>query len=317
MLDGARAPNVFAAIQDVSFDTVKGVAIQGSQIMRILKGFLLIFAVAIATGAAFAETTIKAMSFNVRYGTAPDGANAWHQRKDLVIDVIRQCDPDIIGTQECLDFQADYIVQALPEYRWFGVGREADGRGEFMAVLYRPRVLSPIESGNFWLSETPDVPGSSSWNSACNRMVTWARFYHIESKQFFHFYNTHLDHKSEPARQGGATVLAGKLAALPANTPAIVTGDFNSVAGNSEAYRILAGAGLSDAWSAASERVGPSVTWCGWKPPREGVDERIDWILTRGPVSVSRCETVVVNRDGRYPSDHFPVIATLTIKTGG
>lgn len=178
---------------------------------------LLILLVAVAPVASFADTTIKVMSFNVRYGTAPDGVNAWHQRKDLVVDVIRQYDPVVVGTQECLDFQADYIVQALPDYRWFGVGREADGRGEFMAVLYKPRVLSPIDSGNFWLSETPDVPGSSSWNSACNRMVTWARFYHIESKQFFYFYNTHLDHKSEPVRQGGATVLAGKLAGLAAD----------------------------------------------------------------------------------------------------
>jgi hypothetical protein len=203
--------------RDVSPLKIEEITSEDRSMIRISRGILLGAVLAGAAGAAFADATIKVMTFNVRYGTAPDGANAWHQRKDLVVDVIRQYDPDVVGTQECLDFQADYIVQAFPDYRWFGVGREADGRGEFMAVLYKPRVLSPIDSGNFWLSETPDVPGSSSWNSACNHMVTWARFYHIESKQFFYFYNTHLDHKSEPVRQGGATVLAGKLAGLAAD----------------------------------------------------------------------------------------------------
>lgn len=264
--------------------------------------------------AASAGTPLGVMSFNVRYGTANDGPDHWEKRKDIVVDTIKAYAPDIVGTQECLEFQAEYIVEQLPKYRWFGVGRETSCGGEHMAVLYKHGVLAPIETGNFWLSESPDVVGSISWDSACRRMVTWAKFLHLETKRTFYYFNTHLDHKSEPARQGGAKVLRDRIAAIPADAPAIVTGDFNSVAGQSEAYTILTGAGLVDAWTAASERAGPSITWSAFKAPREGKDERIDWILTRGPVTTRRCETVTFNRKGRYPSDHFPVFATLTIE---
>lgn len=260
-----------------------------------------------------AETPLGVMSFNIRYGTAADKENAWPQRKDLVAAVIRQFDPDIVGTQECLDFQAEYLVTELPQYRWFGVGREADCAGEHMAVLYKKDKLAPIESGNFWLSETPETPGTSSWNSACNRMVTWAKFYHLQTKAFLYYFNTHLDHQSEPARQGGARVLLSKLSSLAPETPIIVTGDFNARAERSETYTILTGGGLIDSWNAAADRAGPITTWSGFEPPKEESDRRIDWILVRGPVAVHRCETVTYNREGRYPSDHFPVVVKLTV----
>ncbi|NUM53287.1 MAG: endonuclease/exonuclease/phosphatase family protein [Candidatus Hydrogenedentes bacterium] len=276
--------------------------------LRLLLSFLLL---PILAGAA---TPLKIMSFNVRYGTANDGPNHWDKRKGIVTGAIKAYDPDVVGTQECLDFQAEYIVDELPEYRWFGVGREINCGGEHMAVLYKHKSLAPIESGNFWLSDTPGVVGSVSWDSACRRMVTWAKFQHLESKQSFYFLNTHLDHKSEPARQGGAKVLRDWIAALPADAPIILTGDFNSVAGNSEAYTILTAAGLNDAWTSAVERAGPAITWSGFKAPEEGQDRRIDWILARGPIDVTRCETVTFNQKGRYPSDHFPVFGLLSIK---
>lgn len=262
---------------------------------------------------AWPETPIKIMTFNVRYGTANDGPNHWDKRRDILVDAIKSCDPDILGTQECLEIQAEYIAQQLPGYRWFGVGREISCGGEHMAVFYKHDVLAPIESGNFWLSETPDVVGSISWDSACRRMVTWAKFLHLESKLSFYFFNTHLDHKSEPARQGGAKVLRERIGKVAGDTPLILTGDFNSVAGNSEAYTILTGAGLVDSWTAAIERAGPTTTWSGFNAPEKGADRRIDWILVRGPIAIQACETVTFNRDGRYPSDHFPVFARLLV----
>ncbi len=268
---------------------------------------------ALGSTAALGDIPLTVMSFNIRYGTANDGDNSWEHRKDIVVGMLREKAPTIIGTQECLDFQADYLVAHLPHYRWFGVGREADGNGERMAVLYRSDLVSPIDSGNFWLSETPDVPGTSSWNSACNRMATWAKFYHHESKTFFYYVNTHLDHKSEAARQSGAHVLLDFINTLPENAPVILTGDFNSTAVHSEPYTILTDGGMTDAWGAARDQVGPSVTWSAFKAPEPGTNRRIDWILTRGPVAVNRCETVTYNQGGRYPSDHFPVIAQLHI----
>lgn len=260
-----------------------------------------------------AELDLNVMSFNIRFGTANDGDNSWENRKEIVIDMIREQDPVVIGTQECLDFQADYLVEQLPQYRWFGVGREADGTGERMAVLYRADTVSPIESGNFWLSETPQVPGSSSWNSACNRMATWARFYHHASGQTFYFINTHLDHRSEPARQGGSKVVLDFIKTLPDDVPLVLTGDFNSIAVSSTPYSVLVDGGLVDAWDKATEQVGPAVTWGAFNAPEIDSDRRIDWIMTRGGFVADRCETVTYNRDGRYPSDHFPVVAHLKI----
>lgn len=281
------------------------------------KYFAFVILIAVVSVTGFADIPMTVMSFNVRYGTANDGENSWEHRKDLVVETVRQYEPLVVGTQECLDFQADFIAERLPQYRWFGVGREADGSGERMAVLYRADRVGPVESGNFWLSETPEVPGTSNWDSACHRMATWGKFYHFETKSFFYFVNTHLDHRSEPARQGGATVLAEFIGRLPGDTAVILTGDFNSTAGSSEAYSILTGSGLADAWTTAKEQAGPPITWSAFKAPEPDMDRRIDWILTRGPVAVERCETVTFNQDGRYPSDHFPVVADLKLSVSG
>jgi endonuclease/exonuclease/phosphatase family metal-dependent hydrolase len=259
------------------------------------------------------ETPLSVMSFNVRYGTARDGENAWANRRDILVETIRQYDPDVVGTQECLTSQAEYIVKVLPQYHWFGVGREANGSGERMVVFYRKSRISPMESGNFWLSETPDVPGSGSWDTDCNRMTTWARFYHRKTKRFFYFFNTHFDHRSEPARQGAARLMAARIAELPEGTPAIVTGDFNAIAEKSEPWKIITSKDLKDAWLTAAKREGPGVTWGGFEAPKQDSDRRIDWILTRGPVEVQHCETIVFNESGRYPSDHYPVFARLTL----
>lgn len=281
--------------------------------MRYVAAFLFAAICLGAIPAQAEEIDLTILSFNVRYGSANDGDNAWDKRKDILVETIRQSGADIVGTQECLDFQADYIVQQLPEYRWFGVGREADGSGERMAVFYKKDVLSPLESGNLWLSETPREPGSKSWNSSCSRMVTLSRFYHHASKQAFVYYNTHFDHRSEEARQGAAKVLLEFVKNIDANTPIIVNGDFNAYAGNSAAWTTLTEGGFTDAWLAAQKRIGPTVTFCGFAPPKEGEDARIDWILLRGPIRVTECESVTYNQDGRYPSDHLPVRASLTL----
>ena len=266
---------------------------------------------AIVCGCLQAETAITVMSFNVRYATALDGKNSWERRQDVFADVIRQCNPDILGVQECLDTQAQFIAREFPEYRWVGTEREADGKGEMSAIFYRKDILKPIETGNFWLSETPDVPGSKSWGSVCTRMATWIRFRHVPSGRFFHMFNTHFDHGSEEARQHSAKLLIERLP--KADAAVIITGDFNAPAEESPAWKTFAEAGLTDAWVAATEKAGPEVTFGGFKPPVEGKKDRIDWILCRGGFKAVRCETVTFNRDGEYPSDHYPVLARLLL----
>lgn len=278
------------------------------------KWMMFLFAGLLYSESALAEIPLKVMSFNVRYGTALDGPNAWPLRRDLLVETIRKYDPDILGTQETLEFQAEYMAENLSGYRWIGVGRDADGGGEFTAILYKHKVLLPIESGNYWLSEDPGMPGSVSWDSSLTRMVTWIKFRHRETGTFFHYANTHFDHRGEEARQQSARLMLERIAALPQDLPVIVTGDFNAHAERSEPYRIFIEGGMSDAWTTAEHREGPVTTWSAFKAPDPDSKQRIDWILYRGPFSVEHCETVTYNDEGRYPSDHYPVFARMTLK---
>ena len=280
--------------------------------MRIMLAVLVVLVVSGVADAA-EPFDLRVMTFNVRYGTATDGENAWDLRKDILVETIRNANADIVGTQECLDFQAKYIAEQIPGLEWFGVGREADGTGEHMAVLYNAEKLQPADQGHFWLSESPEVPGSKSWKTACTRMVTWVKFNHIASGQTLWFYNTHLDHQSELARGEGAKLIAARLTALNPGEPLVLTGDFNCTGGAADAWRSLTDAGMQDAWVTCGTRKGPESTWCGFVGTHEGSDRRIDWILVRGPVTVTDIETITHNREGRYPSDHFPVLATLHV----
>jgi len=271
----------------------------------------IVFCAMFTSAVCAAETPLHVMTFNLRYGTADDGENSWEYRKDIVVRAIRDEHPDILGTQECLKFQADYIASQLAEYDHMGVGREKDGGGERMEVFYRPDVVVPLESGNFWLSETPDVPGSRSWRSANVRMATWARFRHVVTGQKFMFLNTHLDHRSEEARAEAAKMLADWARNQGKRVPVIITADFNATAEQSVPWETLTKV-LQDSWVVAGERSGPPVTWSAFQAPSDEV-RRIDWILVSNGISVSKCKTLTYNESGRYPSDHFPVAAEIEI----
>ncbi|MBI5092349.1 MAG: endonuclease/exonuclease/phosphatase family protein [Candidatus Hydrogenedentes bacterium] len=281
--------------------------------MRIRMGIVALLT-AFLGAAAPADTALTVMSFNVRYGTADDGPNSWDRRKDVLTRTIRQCAPDVLGTQECLDFQAKYIAAALPEYAWFGVGRERDGSGENVAIFYKKDTLVPEEKGQFWLSKAPETPGSKDWGSHSIRMVMWAKFQPKTGGSPFFYYNTHLDNGSEEARREGARLLADRIRHLPDGATAVVTGDFNDNAESSEPWHILTGEGMKDCWLAAANRIGPDVTWSAFQPPAKVSKSRIDWVLVRGSVKVESCETILYNEDGRYPSDHYPVCAKLILK---
>lgn len=254
-----------------------------------------------------AAAGLRVMTFNVRLGTADDGPNRWDLRRDLMVSTIAQLHPDLFGTQELYAFQGDYLVSKLPEYRWFGLGRLGDDRDEHMGVFYRADRLRVLQSGNFWLSDTPQKPGSISWGHPYPRMVTWALFQQITNGRRFYYYNTHFPYRDrdEAARTKAAREILARLQALPSDIPIVLTGDFNSAPDRPD--HVLLGKLLQDAWLHADTHSGPAATFHNFTGTP---DRRIDWILYRG-FHARDVQTVTTRQDGRYPSDHFPVVAEL------
>ncbi|SEL75128.1 Metal-dependent hydrolase, endonuclease/exonuclease/phosphatase family [Pseudoxanthomonas sp. GM95] len=273
--------------------------------------FLLAASATLPAEPAATREGLRVMSFNIRYAAPQDGANLWAHRRDLWAKTVLARHPDIIGTQELLLSQAADIQQRLPGYAWFGKGRngnELDKDGnEHMGVFYDTKRLKLIEHGDFWYSETPDVPGSPNFDQSLPRMATWAQFEERSSGKRFYFFDTHFPHRdeAEAVRERCARILLERIARLPKDVPVVVTGDFNS-SPDTAAHRLLT-TQLHDAWESASERVGPEKTVHAFT----GVPtQRIDWILSRG-FRTGRVETADDHQGEVFPSDHYPVIADL------
>jgi endonuclease/exonuclease/phosphatase family metal-dependent hydrolase len=254
------------------------------------------------------------MTYNLRYASE-NPPNAWPDRRPIMKEVLHQYRPDVMGTQEGVFTQLKELHSDLPDYEWIGLGRNGGSRSEFMAVFYRPERLDPLEYDHFWLSDTPDVMGSSTWGNSNRRMVTWVRFKDRESGREFYFWNTHLDHQIQTAREKSATLIRGRIEALDTTLPIILVGDFNAVAGSNPVYEILTGNDfLQDTWKLARERRNESYnTFNSFREARQNA-QRIDWILIRGQATVRATEIVTFSKDSQYPSDHFPVVAWLSLE---
>ncbi|WP_017460506.1 endonuclease/exonuclease/phosphatase family protein [Dyella ginsengisoli] len=273
--------------------------------------WLLAAVLLVLAGSAGAATIapLRVMTFNVRT-PSPDGVNVWVNRRDLFVRTVRDADPDVFGTQELHKEQGDYVVAKLPHYAWFGEGRRGGDGDEHMGVFYRTDRLKVLESGNFWLSDTPDVPGSISWGHPFPRMVTWALFERKADGRRFYFFDTHLPYRDgdEAARTKGAKEILAHIEALPKNVPVVLVGDFNTTPA-SRAHALLARA-LTDARATAPEHAGPDKTFHAFTGQPT---EQIDWILTRG-LTARSADTITVHEGKVYPSDHFPVVAVLDWK---
>lgn len=260
---------------------------------------------------------VGVLSFNVRYGTAPDGPDAWQHREYLVQDVIRRADSDFVGLQEALRFQIDAIRAALPGYGEVGAGRE-DGRntGEYSAILYQSDRWEVGASGTFWLSDTPHVPGSRSWGNEITRIVTWARFVETKSGRAVWVYNTHLDHESQPSRLKSAALLASRIAQREPPDPVIVTGDFNAGEDNPAILYLKNANGRSPVKLVDTFRVlHPHADAVGTFNAFEGRLDgpKIDYVFVEPDARVREAGIIREQRDGRYPSDHYPVYAEITL----
>jgi endonuclease/exonuclease/phosphatase family metal-dependent hydrolase len=176
-----------------------------------------------------------------------------------------------------------------------------------MAVFYKKSRLEPLEYNYFWLSDTPNVVGSTTWGNTNRRMVTWVKFRDRQTDKQFYFWNTHLDHQIQTAREKAAELIRKRVEALGMSLPIILVGDFNAKAKDNKAYDILTEGGFfKDAWT--SEEAGTFHNFTGKAEADLG---RIDWIFTRGQVTAEQPKIIKFEKNGQWPSDHWPVATTV------
>jgi endonuclease/exonuclease/phosphatase family metal-dependent hydrolase len=261
--------------------------------------------------------TINVMSFNIRYDNPNDRDNAWTNRKEMVAETIRFHKIDIAGLQEALLHQVRDLETLLPEYNWFGVGRE-DGReeGEFTPVFYLRSRFKILCQSFFWLSDTPDRPGKA-WDAACPRIATWAKIKDRYAGKIFFLFNTHLDHMGETARIKSAELLLKKINKLAEENPIILTGDFNCTE-KEQPYKILTSgidqlSGLSDTYYLTKFKpYGSTQTFNGYRDAIHP-DLRIDFIFVGKTDEVFRCGIISERWDGSFVSDHNAVLTELKL----
>lgn len=201
-------------------------------------------------------TNLTVMSYNLRASHIDKEVNTWwHHRREVLAGTVLKYQPAVIGTQEGLrDQLLDLLSLLPPSWRLFGCSRRGESEDdEHSALIYNTDEVEFRKGGDFWLSPTPDVPGSSAWGSCFPRMATWAKFKQLSTGHLFYIVNTHMDHVSEQARVEGAKVLLKTIEKLRRkNRAVIVTGDFNAAPGQGS-YEVLRDGGFEDAWSKCNE----------------------------------------------------------------
>ncbi len=254
--------------------------------------------------------TFNVASFNLRLDTFRDGMNAWPKRRAFVLELIRYHEFDIIGTQELL-YNQIVDLQGMEGFAYTGVGRD-DGKraGEFSAIFYRTDRFRLLQSGDFWLSETPDTP-SRGWDArCCNRLCSWAHLLDTLSGVEFFVFNAHFDHQGEVARLESAKLLVSRMQSIAQGHPIILTGDLNTTPGTEP---ILVIETLLRDSHTVSEMppYGPVGTFSGFRI-NAPLANRIDYVFVSNTVRVHKYGALTDSRHGRFPSDHLPVVVRLS-----
>ncbi|MBU0714525.1 MAG: endonuclease/exonuclease/phosphatase family protein [Verrucomicrobia bacterium] len=256
---------------------------------------------------------MKILTCNLRGYGKGDGHNAWIHRKELCIDVIKSERPDVISFQEMEQF-AD-LTSAFPEYDTYAMVDEPCGRRQMNCIFYRRDGYARISAGGYWLSQTPHVAGSKSWDSACVRLVNWIRLEDSTTKKEFRIVNTHLDHVSQPAREKQAELIVADSCAYPSAYPQVLTGDMNCDSTN-KTIAILKAGGWIDTYGTAHGTENPGHTYHAFLGPEYNSSiGKMDWIFTRGEILVNNAKVITHATNGRFPSDHYFISATLIIGT--
>lgn len=253
------------------------------------------------------DNHLEVCTFNIRFDNPADGFNSWTNRRKDVVNFLVIEEPDIIGMQEVLNSQLHYLKDRLNEYNKIGIGRD-DGKdaGEFAPIFYKIQRFELLDSGTFWLSETPEVP-SIGWDALIKRICTYGLFLDKVSGEEIHFYNTHYSHVGETARLRSTELILDSIQSKSENVRVILTGDLNTEP-NTKPYDLIIENGLSDSYF-SNIIFGPAGTYNGFKSLGP-FGRRIDYIFSRGFDSkIYVCHSMLI--DNRYISDHFPVISKL------
>lgn len=255
---------------------------------------------------------LNVASYNLRMDTDNDSLNAWEYRKDNVNSLIKYHNFDIFGTQEGYAHQLKNIIE-LGNYNYIGAGRD-DGKetGEYSAIFYKTDKFEVLESGNFWLSETPEVPGKG-WDAVCcNRICSWGKFRDKISNKEFYFFNVHFDHQGEVARKESGNLMVEKMKEIAKDSPTITTGDFNSTP-DSKQIKVLSEY-MNDTYTTSETKpYGPLGTFNRrFKNPIGG--NRIDYIFASDHFFADKYAHLTDNNGEFYPSDHLPVSVRLMLK---
>ncbi|MGF2411008.1 MAG: endonuclease/exonuclease/phosphatase family protein [Ferruginibacter sp.] len=265
---------------------------------------------------AFCQQQVKVMSFNVRLDVASDGENRWDARKERVAALMNYYEADFIGGQEVQHHQLQFLKTKLTNYNHIGVGRD-DGKeaGEYSCIFYNSKNYKVVEQSTFWLSLTPDTVGMG-WDAVCNRVCTYGLFQSVKTKKMVWVFNTHFDHVGKTARRESAKLITKKINELQEkkNVPVIITGDFNS-APTDEPAQYMAAAFINSRTASAQPAYGPADTWNGFqfdKKP-EGCIDYI-FISKDKKLTVKKFVTITDSYEKKYPSDHFPILATLELQ---
>jgi len=284
----------------------------------ILCSFVILIVVYSACSRRQGEDEIKVMTLNIRYDNPDDSANAWPVRAGIVCNFIKSQQPDLFGLQEVLSHQYEYLDSALTDYGSAGVGRD-DGikGGEMTPVFYRKDRFDIVRTLSFWLSETPEIPASKDWESSLPRIVTWMELVDKNTHEHLFFFNTHFAHDSDSARIMSSKLMLSKADSIASTFPFIITGDFNMLPG-SEGYGIFTGPAESvplirDSYAISEKNPeGPAYTYNGFSEvPGSG---RIDYIFVKDGLKVLYHKTSIRKEQGIYISDHWPVVALVSLK---
>ncbi len=279
--------------------------------MKVTSLTILLFCSFIWTGKA--QKPMNILTYNIRFNNPSDNENAWPKRSQEVIRLLKTHKADLFSVQEALYDQIMNLKDGMKGFDYVGVGRD-DGNinGEFSAIYYNSIRYIVLEDGTFWLSKTPKVP-SKSWDAALNRICTWARFRENETHKSFYVFNTHFDHQGVIARKKSALLILKKISQIvDRKDPVILTGDFNLTP--EEKPLVLIRQKLKDSRQVSRDvPKGPLGTFNGFDFQSK-LESRIDYLFVNKYVEVNSYTVLTDSKDGRYPSDHLPVLIEVQMK---